>query len=197
MITHIPETDFDACIFDCDGTLADTMPLHYKAWCTALAEHRAEFPEALFYELGGVPTVTIVEILNERHGHRMPPEETAAAKERLFVEMIPQALPIGPVVEIVHRFYGRKPLAVASGGHRAIVTRTLSAIGIVDKFVTIVGAEDYRNGKPAPDPYLEAARRLGIAPERCLVFEDTATGIESATRAGMRSVLVPRPGQPA
>lgn len=193
MITHIPETDFDACIFDCDGTLADTMPLHYKAWCAALARHQAEFPEALFYELGGVPTVRIVEILNERHGHRMPPVETAEVKERLFVEMIPEALPIGPVVEIVHRFHGRKPLAVASGGHRAIVIKTLTAIGIADRFVTIVGAEDYEHGKPAPDPYLVAARRLGVPPERCLVFEDTATGIESATRAGMRSILVPRP----
>lgn len=191
MKLQIPDGEFDAYIFDCDGTLADTMPLHYKAWCAALAEHCAEFPEALFYELGGVPTERIVEILNERHGHQMPVAETARYKEKLFVEMIPEILPIEPVVAIVKECYGKKPLAVASGGHRGIVTKTLTALGIADKFEAIIGAEDYVNGKPAPDPYLEAAKRIGIAPEKCLVFEDTQTGIASATAAGMKSVLVP------
>jgi len=191
MNLQIPDGDFDAYIFDCDGTLADTMPLHYKAWCAALAEHSAEFPEALFYELGGVPTEKIVEILNERHGHHMPVVETARYKETLFVQMIPEILPIEPVVAIVNECHGKKPLAVASGGHRGIVTKTLTALGIADKFEAIIGAEDYVNGKPAPDPYLEAARRIGVAPEKCLVFEDTQTGIASATAAGMKSVLVP------
>ena len=189
----IPEGEFDGYIFDCDGTLADTMPLHYKAWCAALAEHECDFPEAFFYELGGVPTEKIVEILNERHGHQMPVVETAAYKESLFLQLIPEIVPIEPVVAIVHELYGKKPLAVASGGHRAIVIKTLTALGIADKFETIVGAEDYKNGKPAPDPFLEAARRLGIPPERCLAFEDTQAGIASAKAAGMKTVLVPPP----
>jgi beta-phosphoglucomutase family hydrolase len=195
MNLQIPEGEFDGYVFDCDGTLADTMPLHYKAWCAALAEHECEFPEAFFYELGGVPTEKIVEILNERHGHQMPVSETAANKENLFLKMIPEILPIEPVVALVHEFYGKKPLAVASGGHRAIVIKTLNALGIADKFETIVGAEDYTNGKPAPDPFLEAARRLGVAPEKCLAFEDTQTGITSAQAAGMKTVWVPGPGK--
>lgn len=199
MKLQIPEGEFDAYIFDCDGTLADSMPLHYRAWCAALKEHAAEFPEALFYELGGVPTEEIVRILNERHGHRMPVVETAKYKESIFLKLIPEIGPIEPVVAIVHQFYGKKPLAVASGGHRAIVMTTLGALGIADKFDTIVGAEDYKTGKPAPDPFLEAARRLGVAPEKCLAFEDTQAGIASATAAGMQTVLVPssfRPVEP-
>jgi beta-phosphoglucomutase family hydrolase len=189
----IPEGDFAAYIFDCDGTLGDTMPLHYTAWCAALKEQDCDFPEALFYELGGVPTERIVEILNERHGSHMPVKETARYKEELYLRGIERIAPIEPVVGIVNQVYGKLPIAVASGGHRAIVTRTLTCLGIVDKFNAIVCAEDYRLGKPHPDPFLTAAERLGVPPEKCLVFEDTQTGIEAATAAGMQWVLVPQP----
>jgi HAD superfamily hydrolase (TIGR01509 family) len=97
------------------------------------------------------------------------------------------------VVEIVKRVHGKLPIAVASGGHRRIVTRTLTCLGILDKFDVIICAEDYRNGKPNPDPFLAAAERLGVIPEKCLVFEDTNTGIEAARAAGMQWVLVPPP----
>jgi beta-phosphoglucomutase family hydrolase len=190
---NIPEGPFGAYIFDCDGTLGDTMPLHYSAWCAALKEHDIDFPEALFYELGGVPTERIVEILNERHCYHLPVKETAAYKEELYLAGIEQIVPIEPVVEIVKQVHGKLPIAVASGGHRRIVTRTLTCLGIVDKFDVIICAEDYRNGKPHPDPFLAAAERLGVIPEKCLVFEDTNTGIEAARAAGMQWVLVPPP----
>ena len=195
MKIQLPEGDFEAYIFDCDGTLADTMPLHYQAWLAALKEYACEFPEALFYELGGVPTDKIVEILNERHGCSMPVRETAIHKDELFVQMIPQTLPIEPVVELVHQYYRAKPLAVASGGTREIVTKILSALGILKKFDAVITTEDYRHGKPAPDPFLEAARRLGVPPERCLVFEDTTAGIAAAKAAGMQWVLVEPPAR--
>jgi len=193
MKIQLPKGNFEAYIFDCDGTLADTMPLHYKAWCTVLKEHECDFPEAFFYELGGVPTERIVEILNERHGYSMPVKKTATDKDELFVQMIPQTLPIEPVVELVREFYGVKPLAVASGGKREIVMKTLEALGIVGKFQTIVTVEDYRNGKPAPDAFLEAARQLKVTPEKCLVFEDTTAGITAAKAANMKWVLVEPP----
>jgi beta-phosphoglucomutase family hydrolase len=193
MKIELPAGDFEAYIFDCDGTLADTMPLHFQAWRAALKGHECDFPEALFYELGGVPTERIVEILNERHGYALPVRETATYKDDLFIQLIPQTLPIEPVVELVHQFYGVKPLAVASGGTRDIVTRTLDALGILRKFQTIVTKEDCRRGKPAPDPFLEAARQLGVVPERCLVFEDTSTGIAAARAANMKWVLVEPP----
>ena len=164
MNLQIPDGEFDGYIFDCDGTLADTMPLHYEAWCAALAEHACDFPEAFFYELGGVPTERIVEILNERHRRSMPVVETAEYKERLYIELIPKCLPIEPVVDFVRQFHGKKPLAVASGGHGAIVRKTLTALGIVDKFDAIVGAEDYVNGKPAPDPFWKPRARSASRP---------------------------------
>ena len=188
---ELPPGDFAAYIFDCDGTLADTMPTHYKAWTTALGEHARDFPEALFYELGGVPTSRIVEILNERHGHSLPVAATVEIKEGLILEMSHEIAAIEPVVALARKYHGVKPLAVASGGHRRIVLNTLRALGIADLFQAIVCAEDYQRGKPSPDPFLEAALRLDVAPERCLVFEDTATGIAAATAAGMQSVLVP------
>jgi beta-phosphoglucomutase-like phosphatase (HAD superfamily) len=191
----LPPGDFAAFIFDCDGTLADTMPTHYKAWQHALGANAAKFPEAMFYELGGVITQRVVEILNERHGLALPVEETVAIKEAKFLELSPEVAAIEPVVALAREYHGVKPLAVASGGHRRIVLTTLRALGIVDLFAAIVTAEDYRRGKPAPDPFLEAALRLGVAPERCLVFEDTVTGIAAATAAGMQSVLVPPPAR--
>lgn len=187
----IPETDFAAIIFDCDGTLADTMPTHYIAWCRALKEHAAFFPESLFYSLGGVPTARIVEILNEQHGLNLEVEPLAQEKEVIFLELSESIAPIQEVVDIARLHHGTKPLAVASGGHRHIVQKTLQAIQVSHLFDTIVASEDYINGKPAPDPFLEAARRLGVAPEQCLVFEDTETGRTAAHAAGMHCILVP------
>ena len=190
---ELPAGDFSAFIFDCDGTLADTMPTHFKAWQTALGKAAADFPEAMFYELGGVPTSRIVEILNERHGYNLPVNETVEHKEGLFLEMSGNIAEIGPVVALAREYHGKKPLAVASGGHRRIVLNTLRALGIANLFDAIVCSEVYSRGKPHPDPFLEAARRLGIVPEKCLVFEDTATGAQAAAAAGMACVLVPQP----
>ncbi len=189
----IPQGDFEAYIFDCDGTLADTMPTHYKAWCIALGSHSENFPEAMFYELGGVPTRRIVEILNERHNYALDVDATVDRKEDLFLELSSEVAAIEPVVALAKSLAGKKPMAVASGGHRRIVLNTLKALGIVELFETIITAEDYRRGKPAPDPFLAAALCLGVAPEKCLVFEDTSTGVAAAVAAGMQYVLVPPP----
>ena len=192
---EIPPGDFAAYIFDCDGTLADTMPLHYQAWCAALKEHEADFPEVLFYELGGMPTQKIVEVLNARHGYSLPPAETARRKVEQFMSLLVEIEPIEPVVAIVREVSGRLPMAVASGGHRHVVTRTLGALGLLNFFDAVVCSEDYTRGKPFPDPFLVAAERLGVAPAQCLVFEDTPTGEEAAHAAGMASVLVPPPAR--
>ena len=177
-------------IFDCDGTVADTMPLHYRAWVEALGEHGVEFAEAVFYELAGVPTDAIVRILNDRQGHRMPVAETAERKDRLFEQYIPSVLPIEPVVEVARAYRGRLPMAVASGGTRSLVVRTLEAVGVLDWFAAVVTADDVTHGKPAPDIFLEAARRLGVPPERCVGFEDGELGLQSVRAAGMVAIDV-------
>ncbi len=172
-------------VFDCDGTIADTMPAHYKAWVAALGEHGVEFPEALFYEFGGMPTPKIIEILNDRHGHHMPVEETARKKELLFEQTLHEVLPIEPVVEVIRAYDGRLPMAVATGGYRRIATRTLQLLGLWDKIGALVAAEDVEHGKPAPDVFLEAARRINVDPKLCMAFEDANLGVQSATAAGM------------
>jgi beta-phosphoglucomutase family hydrolase len=180
--------DVRGLIFDCDGTLADTMPLHYQAWEAAMKHHGAEFPEALFWEFAGIPTARIIELLNERHGWNVPVAEAAELKESKYIELIDQVKPIEPVTDVVRQYAGRLPMAVATGGTRAIVTRTLGAVGLLDAFQAIVTADDVVHGKPAPDIFLESARRLNVAPAYCLVFEDADLGVQAAHAAGIRVI---------
>jgi len=177
-------------IFDCDGTIADTMPLHYKAWVAALREHGHDFPEALFYEMAGIPSVRIIELLNERHGYHMPPVETADRKEDMYLEMIQHVRAIKPVVEIVRRYAGTLPMAVATGGTRAIASKTLQSLDVLKFFTALVTADDVQRGKPAPDIFLEAARRIGVDAQKCVAFEDAELGLQSARAAGMTVIDV-------
>ena len=180
-----------AAIFDCDGTLADTMPLHYRAWCDTLAPTGCPFPEEIFYEWGGVTAEEIVERLNALQGHTMDPPGTAHAKEHLYRTLIPQVGPVAAIVAEARRLHAAGcPLAVASGGMRVMVKETLETLGIRPLFQTIVAAEDVRRGKPDPEPFLLAAERLGVAPGECVVYEDSPAGLEAARRAGMRAVDV-------
>lgn len=183
-------TDIKGLIFDCDGTIADTMPLHYRAWSAALREHGHDFPEAMFYEMAGIPSVRIVELLNERHGYRMPPVETADRKERMYLDTIPEVRAIEPVVQIVHQYAGKLPMAVATGGTRAIASKTLEALDVLQHFAALVTADDVAHGKPAPDIFLEAARRISVDPRHCCAFEDAELGLRSARAAGMRVIDV-------
>jgi HAD superfamily hydrolase (TIGR01509 family) len=196
MKLKLPAGTFRAYLFDCDGTVADSMPLHYIAWKTALAEWNCEYAEELFYSWGGKPVRNIIADLNEIHGLDMPVDEVATKKEALYLEQLPRLKAIPEVLEHIVAEHGRIPFAVVSGSRRGSVIGSLTAIGLLDKFDTIVAAEDYTRGKPAPDAFLLAAERLGVAPADCLVFEDTDLGIEAATAAGMASVKVPQfPGR--
>jgi len=189
----LPPGPFRAYLFDCDGTIADSMPLHYIAWSKALGEYGCTFDEQLFYSWGGKPAVEIITDLNKMQNLNMPPEALAEHKENLYFALLPQLQPIPEVVDIIQTEHGRIPFAVVSGGRRNSVTNSLTTLGLLDKFETIVGAEDYKNSKPAPDAYLLAAARLGVAPGDCLVFEDTDMGIKAATAAGMASVKIASP----
>lgn len=190
MALPLPAGNFRAFIFDCDGTLADNMHLHYEAWSLAMQDFGGSYPEELFYEWGGVPTAEIVRRLNAKFRLAMDVDEVVVRKEHYYRESIPQVQPKHDVVDIVRDYHGKLPLAVASGGHRDLVERTLRALDIADCFQAVIAAEDYDRGKPHPDPFLTAAARLEVAPAHCLVFEDTATGAEAARAAGMACVLV-------
>jgi HAD superfamily hydrolase (TIGR01509 family) len=189
----IPPGPFLAYLFDCDGTIADSMPLHFVAWNRALARHSCPFPEDLFYAWGGRPVPEIIEELNRTHSLSMNVEEVSHEKESIYLELLPQVTAIPEVLEEIQRMHGKIPFAVVSGSPRDSVVRTLTALGILSLFDTLVCAGEYPNGKPAPDPFLIAAQNLGVAPESCLVFEDADLGIQSAIAAGMQWVKIPAP----
>jgi beta-phosphoglucomutase family hydrolase len=189
----IPAGSFRAYLFDCDGTIVDSMPLHYIAWKQALSEWNCTFEEELFYSWGGRPVTEIIAALNEQQKLSMPVDELARRKEALYFEQVPKIKSIPEVVEHIFAQHGLIPMAVVSGSRRKSVTSSLSALNLLDKFDLLVCAEDYQRGKPAPDCFLAAAEKLGVKPEDCLVFEDTDMGIEAATAAGMASVRVPQP----
>jgi HAD superfamily hydrolase (TIGR01509 family) len=179
-----------ALIFDCDGTLADTMPAHYRAWVDVMGRHGIPFPEERFYALAGTPTREIIRMLAADAGKTVDIPAVVRAKEDAFLVQIAEVVPIAPVVEIARAARGVHPMAVASGGQRRIVERTLAQIGVLDWFGALVTAEDTVRHKPDPDLFLEAARRLGVPPEICVVYEDADLGIEAARRAGMQWVDV-------
>jgi len=195
MKLKIPQGDFGAYLFDCDGTIADSMPLHYLAWRQALGEWNCQFDEKLFYEWGGMPIVEIVATLNKQRGLSMPVETVAHRKESLYFELLPQLKAVPEVLEHIERKHGEVPFAVVSGSALDSVTASLAKLDLLDRFDTLVCAGDYQKSKPDPEAFLLAASRLGVAPRSCLVFEDTAMGIQAATAAGMASVRVPPPWQ--
>jgi HAD superfamily hydrolase (TIGR01509 family) len=189
----LPAGTFGAYLFDCDGTIADSMPLHYMAWKKALAEWNCTFEERLFYAWGGTPVAEIIALLNERQGLSMPVEAVSSRKENLYLELLPQLKAVAEVVEHIDAQHGRIPFAVVSGSTRESVTASLVSLKLLDKFDTLVCAGEYKNSKPDPEAFLLAAAKLGVAPEACLVFEDTDLGIQAAEAAGMASVKIPPP----
>jgi beta-phosphoglucomutase-like phosphatase (HAD superfamily) len=179
-------------IFDCDGTLADTMPAHYRAWQEILRPHGIPFAEERFYALGGTPTPVIARLLLDEARSTLDLAALVAAKEAAFLIQVAAITPIVPVVDVARAARGVVPIAVASGGRRPIVERTLRQIGILDWFPVVVTAEDTTRHKPDPDIFLEAARRLAVDPTTCTVYEDSDQGLEAARRAGMGAVDVRR-----
>ena len=193
MKLQLPAGNFDAYLFDCDGTIVDSMPLHYKAWKQILSEWKCEFSEERFYAWGGMPIVEIISTLNKEYGLSMPVETLAARKESLYFELLPELRPVPEVVEHVLAMHGKIPFAVVSGSTRDSVVASLTALKLLDRFDALVCAGEYRNSKPHPEAFLLAAEKLGVHPNTCLVFEDTDMGIEAATAAGMKSARVPPP----
>jgi HAD superfamily hydrolase (TIGR01509 family) len=190
---HTPDPDdFDALIFDCDGTLVDTMPAHYASWCAALAAVGMTFDHDRFLALAGMSTVATVETLAREQGVTCDALAVARDKDQRHRARTDTDPPIEVVVAIARRAYGVKKLAVASGNVTDLVIATLRGAGIAELFPVVVGADQVVHGKPAPDVFLRAASLLCAAPSRCLVYEDGDLGIRAARAAGM-SVVDVRP----
>ncbi|WP_263409076.1 HAD family hydrolase [Terriglobus tenax] len=187
----LPEGNFQAYLFDMDGTIADSMPLHYLSWRQAVEEAGGTFPEDLFYAWGGVPLIGVVENLNKHFGYKLDPPAVAHRKESIYLSMLDQVTAVPSVLECILAAHGKIPFAIVSGSPRDSIRRTLTTLNLLDYFPVIIGAEDYTLGKPNPEPFLTAAKRLHIDPSTCLVFEDADAGIRSAEAAGMQWVRVP------
>lgn len=186
----------EALIFDCDGTLTDSMPVHFVAWRATLQRHGIVFEEDRFYELAGTPTSKIIEMLAEEQGVSVDVAEVTKQKAEGFIESIHLVKSIPQVAEVVREHRGRMKMAVASGGLRRVVEIQLRQIGMEGWFDAVVTAEDTIRHKPEPDVFLEAARRLEVPAENCLVYEDSDFGLEAARRAGMQRIDIRQFHQP-
>lgn len=179
-----------ALIFDLDGTLVDTMPVHYLAWQAALAPTGLAFPEDKFYACGGMATVKIVELLCREQGIDADPITVAKAKYEAFFPYIPQVRCIDPVVAIAQQHHGKLPMAIATGGRIKPATMTIEHTQIGHLFDAVITADDVAHHKPHPETYLKAAERLKVDPTQCVAYEDADPGVESARAAGMQVVDV-------
>ncbi len=196
MKLDIPPGDFAGYIFDLDGTLVDTMPLHFRAWDAAMRHAGLKCPldEDLFYSLGGVPTRRVAVLIAEHYQLTIDPDAVFHHKETLFGDLQGDARLIAPVVEFARRVALTHPVAIASGGPRAVVQRSLELSGLAPLFQVVITADDVEHGKPAPDMFLLAAEKMGVDAGRCLVFEDAGPGMRAAEAAGMQWVRVPSRG---
>ena len=182
--------NYSGLIFDCDGTLTDSMPLHFIAWHETMNRYGIDFTEERFYALGGMRTEKIIGLLAEEHGIEIDVPAASAQKEAAFLTHLDKLQPREDICQIARDHAGKIPLAVASGGERDIVVAQLKRIGLTEIFPVVVAAEDTELHKPHPDVFLEAARRLGVDPTGCLVYEDSPLGFQAAEAAGMQYVDV-------
>lgn len=188
--SYFPDREFAAFLFDFDGTIADTMNAHHEAWNKALSVYGLSLSVQQHLDWAGRPTREIVKLLNELHKTEMSPDEVSKNKEDHYLLSLANVKEIIPVVDIIKTSHGKTPMAIVSGGRHKSVDLTLEKLGLAKYFEAIVCAEDYVQGKPAPDCFLKAASLLDVDPKGCLVFEDAKLGIEAARAAGMACLRV-------
>lgn len=177
-------------IFDIDGTISDTMPIHLLAYQETAAEYGFEISSELFYSLSGIPAYQTSVILKDKFGKDFDPQEFSDKKEYHFISNIHLANPIQAVVKIIREYSGKLPMACGTGGSRLYALKTLELAGVRENFEYVVSAEDVVNHKPHPDTFLKAAELIGVAPEYCQVFEDSKLGLQAARAAGMMATDV-------
>lgn len=179
-----------ALIFDLDGTLADTMPVHFWAYKKVLLDYGIGFTPELFGTLAGIPAHGTISKLNEMFGLKMDPEEIGHVKEREYEKLMCKMKPVEPVVDLVKEYHGKLPMAVGTGGYKRLAWKSLEILGLDSFFDILVSSEDVQHSKPHPETFLKCAGKMGVSPEVCQVFEDGDLGMQAAEAAGMMATLV-------
>lgn len=179
-----------ALIFDLDGTIADTMPVHFLAYKKILSEYGIDFTPDVFVALAGIPAIHTIRILNERYGTHMNPETVGHRKEKEYESMMHKMKPVQPVVDLIKKYHGKIPMAVGTGGYKRLAWKTLEILNLDRHFEVLISSEDVEHPKPHPETFLKCARQLGASPSHCQVFEDGEPGIQAAIAAGMIPTLV-------
>ncbi len=195
MKLNIPAGDFAGYIFDLDGTLVDSMPLHYRTWEAALRKYgmTETLDKDLFYSLGGVNSQGVAAVFGKRYGLKLDPDEVMHVKEAMYIDLISEIKRIELVASFAERVAKTHPVAIATGGYRDIALPALKAAKLDHIFKIVVTPADVPSGrgKPHPDMFLLAAKLAGVDPEKCLAFEDATPGLQAAVAAGMQVVHVP------
>jgi len=177
-------------IFDIDGTICDTMPIHFIAWQQTAAEYGIAFTPELFVEVTGIPALQTSQYLKERFNLDFDEVEFTRVKEERYEQNMEKAKPIEPVIKIIRENKGKLPMACGTGGSQYLAWKTLEIAGVKDCFEHVVAAEDVIHHKPFPDTFLKAAELIGVQPSDCEVFEDGQLGLQAAASAGMMFVDV-------
>ena len=177
-------------IFDLDGTLADTMPIHYIAWKNAAAKYGIDFTTELFAQLAGIPLYPTVEKINQIFGMAIDPKEMGDLKEEEFENNMHLTPEIKVVTDLVRKYHGKISMAVGTGGSRRLSLKSLGIIGLEGYFDILVTSEDVSHFKPHPETFVKCAELMGVAHADCEVFEDGILGIQAARTAGMMVVDV-------
>ncbi|HEX2878402.1 MAG TPA: HAD family phosphatase [Polyangiaceae bacterium] len=191
-VLHLPPQRYEAFIFDCDGTLVDSMPLHFAAWREAFGQFQApfEFTWQLFQSRAGMGLEQTVRELNLQFATRLDPLAVVQAQVDASERLLATVQAIDPVARFAREVAAASPVSVASGGKRHHVARSLSVTGLDVLFPVVVTQEDVTRGKPDPEMFLLAAERMGVGPAQCLVIEDSPLGLEAAKAAGMGAAWV-------
>lgn len=174
-----------ALIFDLDGTLSDSLPVHVATWNFVGEKYGFEFDPQIIYEMTGMPTIEFARRVISQYNLDADPHEIVQMKQQAFWKLAHLLQPIEEVFEIVRSFYGKLPMSVGTGAGRKSAAIQLETLDILKYFDFVVSADDVTRHKPEPETFLECARLMGVDPQFCHVFEDGDLGIEAAKKAGM------------